>query len=193
MVSKSPYEGFKVEKGKPGLRKFLTNEELSAIQTAKMPTESLERVRDMFVFQCYTGLSYTDMKQFDFNKVIKRNDKYIINDIRQKTGSDFYIVLMPICLAILEKYNYKLPVLTNEQYNLRLKLVAMYAGLHKNLTSHMGRHTYATMCVNAGVPLAVLAKMLGHSRIETTQIYAKIVNTTVEDAYSLLENKLSNK
>lgn len=80
--------------------------------------------------------------------------------------------------------------MSNQQYNLRLKVIAEAVGIKKNLTSHMGRHTYATMCLNAGIPIEVLAKMLGHTDIKTTQIYAKLVNKTIENAYDVLEKNL---
>lgn len=187
-ITVNPYQGIKINQGKPAGRKFLTPDELSAIETSVMPSASIERVRDMFVFQCHTGLAYSDMKKFDFRSVIQKSGRYVLHDVRQKTGEDFYIVLLPKAVEILEKYKYHLPVITNEQYNLRLKLVASYAGITKNLTSHMGRHTYASMCLNSGVKIEVLAQMLGHTDIKTTQIYAKMVNTTVEDAYLQLEH-----
>lgn len=191
MLRFNPYDGYKVEQGKPRMRKYLTLIEVKAIENCMLPNASLERVRDLFIFQCYTGLSYADMKKFDFRNVKERNGKKVIHDVRQKTGEDFYIVLLPIALLILEKYQYVLPIITNEQYNMRLKLVAMYAKIEKPLTSHMGRHTYATLCLNSGVKIEVLAQMLGHSDIKTTQIYAKMVNTTVEEAYEKLQQVLT--
>lgn len=189
LLERSPYEGFKVNQGKPRQRKYLEPMEVQAIENSYMPTESLERVRDLFVFQCNTGLAYSDMRKFDFGTVVKKDNRYVIHDVRQKTGEDFYIVLLPKALEVLRKYDFKLPIITNEQYNLRLKLVAMYAGITKNLTSHMGRHTYATTCLNSGIPIEVLAHMIGHADIRTTQIYAKLVNTTVESAYDVLEEQ----
>lgn len=187
LISTSPYIGFKVSQGKSSKRKYLTTDQLSAIEKSVMATPSIERVRDMFVFQCYTGLSYSDMKKFDFQKAEKKGDLYVFRDERQKTGEEFYIVLLPKALEILQKYSFKLPVISNEQYNLRLKLVALYAGLKVNLTSHMGRHTYASMCINSGIKIEVLSKMLGHTNVRTTQIYEHMVNATVEDAYMVLE------
>lgn len=186
LLSKNPYEGIKIDRGKAAQRKFLGADELMAIEISQMPTQSLEQVKDLFIFQCYTGLAYADMAKFDFGTVIRKDERYVIHDTRQKTGEDFYIVLLPKAFDVLKKYNFKLPLMSNQQYNLRLKLVAMYAGLTKNLTSHMGRHTYATMCLNSGIKIETLATMLGHSDIKTTQIYAKMVNETVENAYDVL-------
>lgn len=192
MIKDSPYNNIKIDRGKSEMRKYITSEELSKLEKAKMPTDSLEKVRDLFVFQCYTGLAYADLSKFDFKQVEQKGGKYVLHDVRQKTGEDYYIVLLPKAIAVLKKYDYILPIMTNQQYNLRLKLVAGHAKVEKNLTSHMGRHTYATLCLNAGVKIEVLAHMLGHSDIKTTQIYAKLVNQTVEDAYDLLSEKLSD-
>lgn len=192
-ISINPYNGMKIDQGKPKTRKYLTSEELEKIESAVLPNKSFEKIRDLFIFQAYTGLAYADLKKFDFGKVEERRGRLVIHDVRQKTGEDFYIVLLPKVVHILEKYDFKLPLMTCEQYNLRLKVVAGAAGIEKNLTSHMGRHTYATMCLNSGVKMEVLAKMLGHSDIKTTQLYGKIVDSTVEDAYRVLEQTDSVK
>lgn len=188
LIQFSPYNGYKVDNGKPAKRKFLLQEDLVKIETYKLNSCSLEKVRDLFVFQCYTGLAYSDLKKFNFNDVRLQGNRYVLHDVRKKTEEDFYIVLLPSAMSILQKYNYKLPIISLEQYNMRLKIVAEHAGVQKNLTSHMGRHTFATMSLNSGIKIEVLAQMMGHSDIKTTQIYAKMVNRTVEEAYVVLEN-----
>lgn len=192
LIDRDPYVNFKVERGKPALRQYLTPDELDRIISAELPGATFDRVRDLFLFQCYTGLAYADLNKFDFNKVIERDGKYIIHDVRHKTGEDYYIVLLSNAIAILKKYDYKLPLITNQQYNMRLKIVAGAANLGKKLTSHMGRHTYASLVLNQGIPLEVLKEMMGHSDIKTTQIYAKMMNKTVEAAYDMLDEKLNN-
>ena len=187
IITVNPYAGMKIDRGKSGIRKFLTREELDMIENVALPSLSLQKVRDLFLFQSYTGLAYADMDRFDFRNVQLRNGRHVIHDLRQKTKEDFYIVLLPKAIDILEKYGYKLPLISNQQYNLRLKIVGDAAGLEKSLTSHMGRHTYATMCLNSGIKIEVLAGMMGHSDIKTTQIYARLVNQTVENAYDTLE------
>lgn len=187
LITRNPYDSIKIDKGKPGERKYLTPEELTKVETCKISNPSLNKVRDTFIFQCYTGLAYSDLKKFDFHLVEQRGDRYILHDKRKKTGEDFYIVLLPTALKILKKYDYSLPVMCNQQYNMRLKLVSEYAGITKGLTSHMGRHTFATMSLNAGIKIEVLAQMMGHADIHTTQLYAKLINSTVEEAYGVLE------
>lgn len=183
----NPYSSIKIDRGKYKIRKYLTAEELSLMEHCELATKSLEKTRDIFLFQCYTGLAYVDLCKFDFNLVTERNGKYVIHDVRHKTGEDFYIVLSPKAIQILKRYDYKLPIMSNQQFNMRLKIAADSAGIEKKVTSHMGRHTFATMCLNSGIKIEVLAKMMGHSDIKTTQIYARMINTTVENAYDVLE------
>ena len=167
-------------------------EELDKIREAEIPLETINRVRDLFVFQCYTGLSYADFALFDFtHDIIEHEGKYIIRDVRLKTVEDYYIVLLSPALQLLKKYNYKMPVISNQQYNLRLKIVADYAGLDKKLTTHMARHTFATLAITNGVELKVVSKMLGHSSVRTTEIYATVINKAVDDGYELFEKKIS--
>lgn len=193
LIKHSPYTGIKIERGKSSLRKFLTEKELIAVMEAKIPTESLESIRDLFVFQCFTGIAYADLKLFDFSKVEERNGKYILHDTRWKSGEDFYIVLLSPAVNILKKYNFRLNVVSNQKYNLYLKVIATAAGIDHPITSHMARHTFAVYCLNHGVSIEILAKMMGHTDIKTTQLYAKIANMSVEAAFEHLENNLHDK
>lgn len=190
LVFRDPYIGMKIPRGKSAARKYLDPDELELLETAIIPDASIERVRDLFVFQCYTGLAYVDLARFDFTKTVRRNGKYVIADRRQKTDEDYYLVLLSPAVRILEKYSFRLPVISNVQYNLRLKVAGMYAGIAQPLTSHMGRHTFAVMMLNKGVRMEILAKMLGHADIKTTQLYAKVLNSAVEDAFDKIEKSL---
>ena len=192
IIENSPYSTIKIDKGHTSVRKYLTIEEVRKIEKAKIDRPTIDRVRDLFIFQCYTGLAYAELAKFDFTKVIQRDGKYVLYDSRQKTEETYYIVLLPPVISILQKYNFKLPIICNQQYNLRLKIVADYAGLDKDITSHTGRHTFATLALEQGVPIENVCKMLGHSDIKTTQIYAKILNTSVEKSFDLMEQKLFN-
>lgn len=187
LMTTNPYAGMRVDKGKYKQRKFLTEEELEAVRNLKMEEGPVTRARDLFLFQCFTGLAYADLAKFDFASVTERDGKYVVRDVRQKSEEEFYIVLMTPAVEILRRYGMKLPVISNQKYNATLKAVAAGAGLGRNLTSHMGRHTFATYCINHGVPIEVLATMLGHTNIKATQIYARMVNKTVESAFEELE------
>lgn len=191
LLDADPYVGLHFERGKFEKRKYLTEEELEIIRSCKINMPSIERVRDLFLFQCFTGLAYADFEKFDFEKdVEERNGKFIVADRRKKTNEDYKIVLLTPAIEILKKYDYKLPVISNQQYNIMLKVVAQYAGIDKNITTHMGRHTFAVFALNNGVPIEIVAKMLGHTNIRTTQIYAKVLNSEVEKGFTLLERKI---
>lgn len=191
LIDKDPYSGLHFERGKHQIRKYLTEDELKKIIEAEIPSKTVRKVRDLFVFQAYTGISYADLAKFDFKKdIAKKNGKMVIHDVRQKTEETYFIVLLSPALEVLERYKFILPVISNQQYNLRLKIVADYAKIDKNLTVHMARHTFATMCLNNGVKIENVSKMLGHSNIKTTQEYAKVLNSEVEKSFDLLESKI---
>lgn len=184
LLEKYPYTGFKIQQGNPSQRKFLTEKELEAIIIVPLPTV-LEKVRDMFLFQCYTGLAYIDMSNFKKDQVSERNGKYILTAQRIKSKEDYYIVLVPKAIEILEKYEWKLPLMTMQQYNTRLKVIAEAAGI-KPISSHMARHSFAVNAINKGIPIQVVSKMLGHTKIDTTQLYAKIIDKTIEEAFETI-------
>lgn len=186
IIDKDPYSGFKVEVGRAAMRKYLTADELVMIERAEPKTDSISNVRDLFMFQCYTGLSYAELCNFDASKIVKRKGRHIVAGQRQKTGESYYIVILPKAMEILRKHQMRLPLMTMQQYNMRLKILADTAGLDKHITSHMARHTFAVTALNAGIPIEVLAKMMGHTDIKTTQIYAKILNTQVEEEFDKL-------
>lgn len=192
LLKEDPYKGERFSRGKHAIRKYLTAEELKKVKNAQIDSETICRVRDLFVFQAYTGIAYADLAKFDFkHELQKRGDKYVILDARVKTDENYFIVLLSPAMEILRKYDFVLPKITNQQYNLRLKIVADYAGFDRNLTVHMARHTFATMCLNNGVKMENVSKMLGHTNVRTTQQYAKVLNTEVEKDFEMLERILS--
>lgn len=192
LLKNDPYKGERFSRGKHAIRKYLTAEELKKVKDAQIDSETICRVRDLFIFQAYTGISYADLAKFNFKRdVQKRGNKYVILDIRLKTEENYFIVLLSPAMEILRKYDYVLPIISNQQYNLRLKIVADYAGLDRNLTVHMSRHTFATMCLNNGVKMENVSKMLGHTNVHTTQQYAKVLNAEVEKDFEMLERILS--
>lgn len=192
LMTDSPYAGVKISRGKSEKRKYLTPEEVKAFQDCEIPDEKVSRIRDLFLFQCYTGLSYSDLYKFRFDADVEvREGKYVIADRRLKTNEDYFIVLLSPAVAILQKYDFKLPLISNQKYNDFLKVAACYAHIEKTLTTHCARHTFAVFALNNGVPIEVVSKMLGHTNIKTTQLYAKILNSEVEKGFDLLERKLS--
>lgn len=184
LIEKDPYIGVKIDIGKSVWGRFLTVDEVEAIEKSEMPTESLERVKDLFLFQCYTGLAYADLMRFDMSKAVKGEKYYLVTDDRKKTGEGYTVVLMEKAMDILKKYDYKMPKMTCEQYNMRLKIMADACGIEKPIASHFGRRTCGMLLLNYGFPIEIVSKVLGHSNIKTTQqAYAKILDRTVENEF----------
>lgn len=169
----------KVDKGEARTDKYLTIDELERVESADMPTKSLSEARDLFVFACKTGLSYIDLMRFD-SYLIKETDGVLIySGRRQKTNIKFTCVVTKSAKAILNKYNGRLPSIPNQKYNIKLKLVADAAGIDKPLSSHYARHTAAMTWLNEGVPMEVVAKVLGHTNLKQTAEYAEILENTI--------------
>lgn len=188
LISENPYDKVRFSRGTSNHRVFLSEEERSLVESIALPPR-FDRVRDLFIFCCFTGLSYSDMAKITADDIYKRGNDYYISDKRTKTATNYTIKLLPQPLAILEKYNYVLPVITNQQANLALKSIQAIAGISKSLTMHVARHTFATWALHSGVPIHVVSKMLGHTDIKTTQIYARVLQDDVDAGYDLLKSK----
>ena len=181
-VKSDPYAGLRFKRGESEPNRYLSAEELRLIETSTMRSGSVARARDMFLFQCYTGMAYADLKAFDFTSAEKRGNGYVYSGRRVKTGEPFFFLLLPKAMEILAKYKYKLPVTSIEGYNTNLKAVAKDAGINKPIASHWGRRTAAMVFLNSGIRLETVAKILGHSDAATTQaFYAQISKETVAD------------
>lgn len=181
-MSRNPYKGIRIDKDKVsrGLEKHLTPEEFKRLESVRLPSVSLERVRDMFVFQTYTCLSYTDLRKFDASCIKVVDGRRVYTGHRAKTGQTFTFLLLRPALMLLDKYSGRLPVISNVKYNYYLKVVALAAGIDKPLSSHWARHTGATLLLNSGVDMEVVAKVLGHSSTRITRsVYAKLLDETV--------------
>lgn len=189
-LKRNPYKWLHIEKdkGDHGLEKYLTKEEFKRIETVELSLESLERARDVFVFQTYTCLSYTDLRDFDYSRVKAIGDREIYSGHRHKTGQEYAFLLRQAAVDILEKYNSHLPVVSNETYNRHLKVIALLAGINKPVSSHWARHTGATLLLNAGLDMELVAKVLGHSNPRITRsTYAKLLEETVAEGMAGLE------
>lgn len=185
LLKRNPYKWINISKGNDGnsLQKCLTPEEFQKIKHVKLCTESLQKVKDVFIFQTYTCLSYADLKDFNTNNLINIKGMQVYIGKRDKTGKQFTIPLLKPALDILHKYSGKLPIISNVKYNAYLKVVAQAAGIDKPLTTHWARHTGATLLLNDGVPMQIVSKICGHSSTKITeQTYAKLLDETVVDA-----------
>lgn len=183
IIAANPYDKMKgeIKRGDHETVEFLTDDERSRIENMTITDGTmLATVRDMFVFQCYTGMAYADMMQFSLDKCQRVGDDLTYSAPRVKTGVSFYIRVLPKALAIAQKYGGRLPNVADQVCNSNLKTIATAAGITKRLTTHVGRHTFATWALRNGVPIERVAKMLGHRRITQTQRYAKLL---AEDVY----------
>ena len=175
----NPFAGIKLRKGEKSVQ-FLSEEEVEKIRTTDFHNENLNRVRDLFVFQAASGLSYTDMAKLvptDFQ--VTEDGQYYIHDKRNKTGVFYTAVILEQGVEILKKYHFKLPIIGNHKLNVYLKAIRDLCGIDKPIFSHVARHTYATRCLNRGIRLEVVAKLLGHSTTRITQHYAKLLQNNI--------------
>jgi site-specific recombinase XerD len=200
LIEKNPYENFKL-KQESTIRSYLTEDELVKIQSYNFKSNlSLDKVRDLFVFSCYTGLRFSDAQDLKPTDVQCSDGNYFIYRKQKKTNEIVHIPLNQIAVEILDKYdnderkikNKLLPQISNQKLNAYIKMVGELLGIDKILTHHVARHTYATILINNGVNLSAVQKVLGHQSIRTTQVYAKMSNTTISKEVLNVFNKINN-
>lgn len=178
-IKVNPFIGIRLRRNEKSVQ-FLTEEEVATIRTTDFHNESLNRARDLFVFQAASGLSYTDMAKIvpsDFQQ--GPDGQYYIHDKRNKTSIFYTAVILPDGVDILKKYGFRLPIISNQKVNTYLKVIRDLCGIDKPIFSHVARHTYATRCLNRGIRLEVVAKLLGHSTTRITQHYAKLLHKNI--------------
>lgn len=185
-----PYRNISIPRGTNTLRRYLNKAERARI-LALHPSDAYEQLaKDLFTVQMFTGLAYADLFAVDFSAAERRDGRYVLLDQRVKTAEPYYIVLLSPVVEVLEKYNFRLPYLGNVVYNRILKRLQAEAGIKKNITTHTARHTFAVWALQQGIPIEIVQRMLGHSNIRTTQLYAIIVNSSLDRAYAMLEGSL---
>ena len=202
-LNKDPFANYK-SKVKEVIREFLTEQEIQSLMEKEFVSERLELVRDIFVFSCFTGLAYIDVKQLTQDNIVLGidGDKWI-NKNRQKTDTNSKIPLLPTAQYILDKYanhpvcvneDKLLPIFSNQKMNAYLKEIATVCGINKELTFHIARHTFATtVTLSNGVPIETVSKMLGHTNLKTTQHYAKILDKKISEDMQVLKAKFNTK
>ena len=189
LITANPYDRMKgeIKRGDHETVEFLTDAERERIEGLTMTDGSmLATVRDMFIFQCYPGMAYADMMAFRLDKCQKVGKDLTYTAQRVKTGVTFYIRVLPKALSIAKRYGGRLPDVADQTCNSNLKTIATATGITKRLTTHVGRHTFATWALRNKVPLEHLQKMLGHRRITQTQRYAKLLPMDVYDEFEKL-------
>ncbi len=201
-LNKDPFERYKLSFKKVE-KCFLSELEIEVIRSKKFNNERIKLCRDLFIFSCYTGLSYIDVKLLSPDKItIGIDGSTWIKTNRKKTGTVVNIPLLPIAQEIIDKYknhpraihNKSLfPTMSNQKLNTYLKEIADVCGINKNLTFHIARHTFATtITLSNGVPIETVSKILGHTKLSTTQIYAKVLENKISTDMQNLKDKLSS-
>jgi len=202
-LEKDPFISFQqkfhhVERG------YLSEDELKRIEEKDFSIPRLQYIKDLFVFGCYTGLAYIDVMQLSSDNVQIGIDKqYWLFTKREKTDSPVKIPILPVAMDIINKYKNDVkaliqkrlfPTISNQKLNSYLKEIADLCQINKNLTFHLARHTFATtVTLTNGVPIESVSKMLGHSKISTTQIYAKVVEKKLGEDMKKLKERLNEK
>jgi site-specific recombinase XerD len=201
-LDKNPFANYK-SKVKEVERVYLTEEEIQSIIEKDFKTERLSLVRDIFLFSCFTGLAYIDVKNLTKSHISYGIDgeKWIFTH-RQKTESASKIPILPVTQMIIDKYENHpqcnnedklLPILSNQKMNAYLKEIASVCEIEKELTFHIARHTFATtVTLTNGVPIESVSKMLGHKNLRTTQHYAKVLDRKVSEDMKILKDKFLN-
>jgi site-specific recombinase XerD len=179
LIDKDPYELIKFPRGKCKERRPLNETELKKMREMKLP-EREARIRDLFIFAAYTGLAFCDTQDFDFRTMTEQiGDLYYIDGSRLKTGTNFFTPILPPAMEVLKKYHFKLPKISNQKANDILHMIEVRMGLNKPVTFHVARHSFATLSLSHDIPIEKVARMLGHKDIKTTQIYAKVLKSTI--------------
>ncbi|MDR3217825.1 MAG: site-specific integrase [Dysgonamonadaceae bacterium] len=184
-IYRNPFKEFKLQWQKVD-RGYLTQSELEAMIDFQFEDKRLEKARDIFIFCAFTGLAYADVKHLTNSHIqFSFDGKLWIKGKRKKTDTEYNIPILNIPKVILEKYKGKaegdlaIPVFDIVNYNILLKKIAQLCGISKNVSSHLARHTFATLTLTKGVSIESVSKMLGHANIQTTQIYARVTEKKV--------------
>jgi integrase len=196
IIASNPYERLKGEfsRGVKESIEYLTEEEIAAVESLHpMKGTQVAMARDLFVFQLYTGLSYSDAQAFDIAEYKKINGRWINTGERIKTGVPYVSQLLPQAVEVLERYNWQVPQINNMQYNASLKDIQKALGIRTRLHSHLARHTFATRMLAMGVKIENVSRMLGHSNITMTQRYAKVLAESVHEDFGMIAKKLTQK
>jgi site-specific recombinase XerD len=196
IIKEDPFKNFKSQTVVTH-RSTLNINEIASIEDLTIETETMKIVRDAFLFMCYTGLSYSDLKNLNFNQIYQSiGKKRIIKLQRHKTDEYCMVPLMDKAEALISKYmdhpaksnqEVVFPVISNQKMNQYLKLIMQLAGINKLITCHVARHSFATNSLEFNIPIETVSRMLGHTNIKTTQIYAKITETKLMNDFAAFD------
>ena len=193
-IDANPYDRLKgkFKRGERENPEYLTEDEMKRFEAIILPQGSeLDVVHDLFIFQMYTGLPYSDMQAFDASDYKYDGEAWKRVGERIKTGVPYVSQLLPPAVKVLEKYGWEIPQLSNADYNRHLKALGQMAGIKTRLHSHLARHTFATWMLSHDIPIEHVSKMLGHTNITQTQRYAKVLAQSVYDDFSKVAAKMA--
>ena len=193
-IDRNPYERLRgaFKRGEKESVEYLTEDEMQKFARMILPNGSaLDIAHDLFIFQMYTGLPYSDMQAFDMDDYKWDGQRWNRIGERIKTGVPYVSSLLPPALHVLEKYGMEIPKMDNSDYNRHLKVLQAKAGIKTRLHSHLARHTFATYMLRNGVKIENVSKMLGHTNITQTQRYAKVLAQSVHDDFDMIEKKMA--
>lgn len=190
-LEQNPYKflPFQVGKGEKQFVDCITEEQFNDIKKLDIATPHIQQARDLFLFQCYTGLAYSDLTSFDYANCEEIGGKMFYHAKRTKTDTDFVFQLLTPAVDLLEKYDFKLPKISNQKYNDYLKVIGQMVGVDR-LHTHMGRATAATLFLSKGMPINIVARVLGHTSLRQTTRYARTLSKDVQSAFNELEGKM---
>lgn len=195
IISASPYARLKgkFKRGENDDYEYLTEDQMQRIvDTHPVPGTQMEDVRDLFVFQLFTGLAYSDSQAFDIKNYHKDDDVWVANGNRIKTGVPYVSALLPPVVDVLERHGWKVPTMPNQKYNGLLKTFGSVIGI-EGLHSHLARHSFATWMLSNDAKVQNVMRMLGHKNIKQTMKYAKVLAKDVHDDYNMVGEKLKKK
>jgi len=194
VVSANPYDRMKgvFKRGKRDVIEYLTEDQMQKVLAlTPVPGSQAAMARDLFVFQMFTGLSYSDTQVFDISQYNKVDGRWVYVGQRIKTGVPYISQLLPPAVDVLERNGWRVPRMNNQRYNQMLKAIGMCIGI-ANLHSHMGRHTFATYMLANGAKIENVSKMLGHTTVKQTEQYAQVLAESVRGDFDKVAKKIES-
>ena len=195
ILAANPYDQMKgmFKRTKRDVVDYLTEDQMQKVMSlTPVPGSQAAMALDLFIFQMFTGLAYSDTQIFDISQYRKIDGKWMHVGQRVKTGVPYVSQLLPPVVEMLERNGWRVPKMNNQRYNQMLKAIGMVIGID-NLHSHMGRHTFATYMLSNGAKIENVSRMLGHTNITQTQRYAKVLAKDVHDDFDKIAKKLKKK
>lgn len=192
-IDRNPYDFLKgkFKRGDKESVEYLTEEEMEAIRNLNLKEGTvMATAKDLFIFQMYTGMAYSDAMRFDIANYKKVEGKWVTRQQRVKSGVPFISQLLPPVVEVLERYDWQVPRLDQADYNHALKLIGEACGISVKMHSHLARHTFATYMLRNGVELVNLARMMGHTNTRQTERYAKVLALSVHEDFDMISKKL---